>query len=56
MHWKIKDLAKRTLNEVIKSLNDHAEDLGTDHHFYKELQDDITKISELQFLFHVKED
>ena len=53
MNLQTKDRAKRVLNEVIHSLADHAEGLGTDHHFYKESQEDLIKLyGVFEFLFN----
>ena len=52
MKLQTKNQAKKVLHEVIKSLEDHSEGLGTDHHFYKESQEDLIKLyAVFEFLY-----
>ena len=55
MKLQTKDQTKKVLHEVIKSLEDHAEGLGSDHPFYKESQEDLIKLDAVFESLYVEE-
>ena len=48
--------AKRVLNEVMQSLWEYAEGLGTDHHSYKEFVAYQNKLYDISQFIHKSED